>query len=315
MAFSKAAPGADAKADGTSSSLKGHGLKHRVYAAARRRRSTLVAGRAAVRVARRVPKAARAMRESLLARIRYRRRFNTGYTRSYYTDRRDIPECRSWHERIIRPADMGAALCYALGATSWEQVRETLRCDDRMELPSGVSARGQAAAIAEAGFGRSPKLVFDIGCGRGEIASTLAYLGVRVVAVDPSASAGALVGETAQKFYRLAQGAVSFRKSTGLKALRAHSEMPDTIVFCESVEHIPLHELYATFEWIACHAEAVSGGILVVITNWPRLHPIRAVPGDWDHVHDVDDDLYDRLCSYANRTVMRYGSHLVLHFE
>lgn len=291
------------------------GLMDRARAAARRRRPTLIAGRAAVRAARRVTKAVGIVCNSLSKGIRYRRRFSAGYTRGYYTDRRDIPECRSWHEGIIRPADMGAALCYAFGATSWEQVRQTLHCDDSMNLPSGASAREQAATIAGAKLGRLPRLVFDIGCGRGEVAATLAYLGVRAVAVDPSASAGALVGETAQKFYGLAPESVPFTRSTGIKALRMHNEVPDTIVFCESVEHIPLRELHATFEWIACHAAAIPGGILVVITNWPRLHPIRAVSGDWDHVHDVDDDLYDQLCSYASRTVTRRGSHLVLHFE
>lgn len=307
--------GTSAKAGVTLPSWTGPGLRDRAYAAARRRRTTLVGGRAAVRTARRVTKAVKIIRDPLSTRIRYRRRFSAGYTRGYYTGRLDIPECRSWHEGIIRPADMGAALCYALGASSWKLVRQTLRCGDNMELPGGTSAREQAVVIAEAGFGRSPKLVFDMGCGRGEIAATLVHLGVRAVAVDPSASAEALVDETAQKFYGLAPGAVPFKRSTGLKALRTHSEVPDTIVFCESVEHIPLHELYSTFEWIASHAGAASDGILVVITNWPRLHPIRAVSGDWDHVHDVDDDLYDKLCSYASQTVARHGSHLVLHFK
>lgn len=249
------------------------------------------------------------------ARILYIRRFSAGYTKNYYTANLHMPECRSWHEGIIRPADMGAALCYAFGAESWEQVSRALCCDDSTDLPSGVSAREQATAIAKAGLGRSPKLVLDIGCGRGEIAATLAHMGVRAVAVDPSAAAEALVAETAQKFYGLPPDAVPFVKSTGLKALRAHGKASDTVIFCESIEHIPLGELYATIEWISDHAPDVPGGIRVVITNWPSYHPIRSVLGDWNHVHDVDDDLYDRICSYANRTVVRRGSHLVLHFD
>ena len=290
-------------------------LRNWAYATARRRRLTRIAGRMVVRQAGRAAGAVGLLRGAVAAKIQYWRRFSTGYTRGYYTDRHDIPECKSWHEGIIRPADMGAALCYAFGATSWGQVRRTLQCDDSMDLPSGVSARAQAKTIMDAAFGRSPKLVFDVGCGRGEVAATLAYLGVRAVAVDPAASVSALIDETARRFYGLPTGAVRFRRATGLKALRMHGEVPDTIVFCESVEHIPLPELYATFEWVAGHAAAVPGGILVVITNWPRFHPIRAAPGDWDHVHDVDDDLYDRLCSYASRTVTRHGSHMVLHFE
>lgn len=55
--------------------------------------------------------------------------------------------------------------------------------------------------------------------------------------------------------------------------------------------------------------------IRAVVTNWPDFHPIRAEPGDWDHVHDVDDELYDRLASTAKRTVVRHGSHLVLDYH
>ena len=179
------------------------------------------------------------------AAIAYRRRFVTGYTADYYTARRDMPETAFWYRGIFGPSNMGAGLCYALGATSYEQVQKTLNIDDGecRAMPGNTTAREQAEAI-RASATRRPRLAFDIGCGRGEIAATLAHLGIPAVAVDPSAAAGGLVGQTADKFYGIPSGGVEFVRATGLAALRACREAPDTAIFCECVEHIPLGEMY-----------------------------------------------------------------------
>ncbi len=249
------------------------------------------------------------------AAIAYRRRFVTGYTADYYTARREMPETASWYRGIFGPANMGAALCYALGATSYGRVQKILDIDDNecRAMPDNTSAKEQAEAIRTSAT-RSPMLAFDIGCGRGEIAATLTHLGIRAVAVDPSAAAGGLVEQTAGRFYGIPPGGVEFVQATGLAALRGSQEVPDTVIFCESVEHIPMGELHETFEWMRDRDSTADWGIRAVITNWPDFHPIRAEPGDWDHVHDVDDELYDRLASTARRTVVRHGSHLVLDF-
>ena len=244
------------------------------------------------------------------ARVTYRLRHRIAYTREYYVGMTGIPECQSWHRNIIRPPDMGAAICYALGATSWEEVCQILGCDDSIALPRGkTSAAGQAKTMADAGLGRMPNLVYDMGCGRGEVAATLVYMGISAVAVDPSHAAGALVGETASRFYGLPGASVPFERATCLEALRKSVQAPDTIIFCESIEHMPMKELTASFDWIRD-----CGDVRVIVTNWPTYHPIRAPPGDWNHVHDVDDELYDRLASRARKTVVRHGSHLVLQF-
>lgn len=252
------------------------------------------------------------------ARVTYRLRYNVAYTRDYYVAHADMPECQSWHRNIIRPADMGASICYALGATSWEQVCKIQGCDDSVSLPprGKTSAAEQAEIISSAGLGRKPGLVYDMGCGRGEVAATLIHMGISAVAVDPAHAAGALVDETAKRFYGLPAASVPFERSTAFGALRRSSQTPDTVIFCESVEHMPLGELFATFEWIRDHTGGArgGGGVLAIVTNWPNYHPIRAPPGDWNHVHDVDDELYDRLASLSRKTVVRHGSHLVLQF-
>lgn len=246
--------------------------------------------------------------------IAYRRRFDTKYTLDYY--KQDNPECRSWKMGIIRPHDMGAAICYALGATSWDDVCRTLDIaddgTDTRTLPD-TRAIDQAKAL-RASATRTPRLVFDIGCGRGEVAATFAYLGIEVVAIDPSASVGHLVSLTPSKLYGMKSDAVKFTRATAFESLSSSPVVPDTIVFCESIEHIPVKEVDKTIEWVALHADARAAGIRVIITNWPYFHPIRAVPGDWDHVHDVDNEFYDHLASAAKSTIVRHGSHLVLDF-
>ena len=92
-----------------------------------------------------------------------------------------------------------------------------------------------------------------------------------------------------------------------------HEPVPDTIVFCESIEHIPERE----FEIVHSHfilpcLEATSGRL--VITNWITKHPIRADGGGWDHVRAVNDDFYDELVKTARSVIFREGSHLVLQF-
>ena len=244
-----------------------------------------------------------------------RARFRSGYDRDYYTAR-DIPECRSHAMGIIRPGDMGAAVLYALGIDSYEEVRRILSVpDDPRALPAGTDARSQAALI-KSHIRRRPALAVDMGCGRGEVAATLAHLGINALAVDPSAHAEPLVEETARRFYGLDRGAVPFEKKgcyQALKGLRRSGTIPDAVIFCESIEHMPEGEVWRSFELMSRMApSAPRGAVRVVVTNWIDLHPIRRIGRDWDHLHDVDDAFYDRLESYAARTVFRRGSHLVL---
>ena len=253
------------------------------------------------------------VRDDLLDRINYAwaysTRFRRRYTAEYYTVG-DNPERKSWGMGIIRPGDMGAAILYALGAGSYDEVVRIMDMPpgDPRHLPSGTTALQQSAVLARH-VRRDPGFVVDMGCGRGEVAATLAHLGMEVVAVDPSAHAGRFVQETARRFYGMARP-IPFRSKSCYAALRGLGRVPDTVIFCESIEHIPEGEVVRAFELLSRMAGKRS--IRVVITNWIDFHPIRRSGRDWDHLHDVDDAFYDRLESYADRTVFRRGSHFVL---
>ena len=254
------------------------------------------------------------LRDRLEYWARYRARFRSGYDRGYYTAR-DIPECRSYDARIIRPGDMGAAILYAFGIDSYDDVSRILSIplSNPRHIPAaadGSDARSQAALLASH-MRRSPRLAVDMGCGRGEIACTLAHLGIDVLAVDPSAHAGGLVRETAHCFYGQAAGPTFLNKGCH-SALSGMRTTPDTVIFCESIEHIPEKDIWRSFDTMSRMAASAPFSIRIVVTNWIDFHPIRRVGRDWDHLHDVDDEFYDRLEAYADRTVLRQGSHLVL---
>lgn len=243
----------------------------------------------------------------------YRARFRSGYDRDYYTAR-DIPECRSYREGVLRPGDMGAAILYAFGIDSYDDVRRILSIppSDPRHIPANADACSQAALLGRH-MKRRPELVVDMGCGRGEIACTLAHLGIDALAVDPSAYAETLVGEAARRLYGPGCRTPPFLNRGCHSALRGMRRVPDTVIFCESLEHMPEKEVWRSFGLLSRMASSAPGGVIrVIMTNWIDFHPIRRIGRDWDHLHDVDDGFYDRLESYAGRTVFRRGSHLVL---
>lgn len=133
---------------------------------------------------------------------------------------------------------------------------------------------------------RDPGLVYSIGCGSGELEAALEKLGNTVVGVDPSRGAKAL--------YK------------GKDIVDEYPGGGDTVIFCESIEHIPHDITKGIFSRIPKQAR-------VIVVNWPDLHPIPAV-GDGDHITDIDDVFYDRL-SDGRKVILRRGSHLVLEGE
>ena len=158
-----------------------------------------------------------------------------------------------------------ATLCYALGATSGEEVCRIQGCDYGSSLPCReTTAAKQVRIIANAGLGRMPNLVYDMGCGCGGVAAALIYMGNDAVAVEPLHATVALVDETTSHFYRLPSMSMPFERVTRLKALYMSIQMPDTIIFCESVEHVPVKKLPTTFDSIQdrargrhCHKLAI----------------------------------------------------------
>ena len=181
----------------------------------------------------------------------YATRFRSGYTREHYTAR-DIPECRPRALGILRPGHTGAAVLYALGIDSYDEVRRILSVPegDPRALPLDTNARSQAAPIARH-IGQRPGPAVDVRCGRGEAASTLAQLAIAILPVGTSARAESLVWETARRF-EPGRGTTAPFLNKGRRSaprlLRRRGTMPDAVIFCESIEHMPEGDVRRSFE-------------------------------------------------------------------
>jgi hypothetical protein len=168
---------------------------------------------------------------------------------------------------LLRPDEL-AALCYTFG------------------MPFSGH---EAYAFRGTPWPREPHLIMSIGAGAGVLEKALEDMGLAVIGVDPSPGAKVLY-----------QGSRLQDDTTGIEAC-------DTIIFCESLEHIPLEQIRDI--WSRINHERFTR---VIVVNWPGMFPIPVASDGWDHITRLDDALYDELSEGFNNTVLRWGSHLVL---
>lgn len=242
-------------------------------------------------------------------------RYKYGYTSHYYLGR-SLPETEPYNMGMIRPSDMGAAMAYSLGYRDYDSVVKLFGLDPKRprHFPPNLKCDVQIRDLM-AGRTRTPKLAIDVGAGRGEITASFLYAGVDCIAIEPSVSGLDLVKNTSQKWYNMDFPESNFLNSgvfDGMRQIEQAGRIPDTVIMCECLEHIGKKEFWRAYTTIR-HLLAKSEGILVV-TNWIDLHPIQRDILHWDHIHTVDDRLYDEMARYAARTVFRQGSHIVLQF-
>lgn len=164
----------------------------------------------------------------------------------------------------------------------WFVENDLLRPD---ELACVCYAFGRAFADPRGGeeAARDPGLTYSIGCGPGRLEAHLEGMGVEVVGVDPAPGAAELY--------------------EGKTLVPAYEGGGDTVIFCESLEHLPVGEIDRIWSLIPETAR-------IIVANWLAW---ETIPGDhrWDHITTVDSGLFDRL-SEGRRVIVRRGSHLVL---
>lgn len=131
---------------------------------------------------------------------------------------------------------------------------------------------------------RDPGRIVSIGCGHGRLERWLEDRGHQVIGVDPSPGATDLY--------------------LGAELVETYDGTGDTVLFVESIEHIPRDEIISMFQRIPL-------GALVVIVNWLDVWPIKVDRTGWDHITRIDDEFFDELAEFGGVQV-RKGSHLVL---
>jgi ubiquinone/menaquinone biosynthesis C-methylase UbiE len=233
------------------------------------------------------------------------------YDVDYYT-KRGCQEIQAWHRGIIRPGDMGAALCYAYGYPDYKAVKRVLHIPSNIRrwLPTDTGFLSQFEYIRENAT-RKPQVVVDIGAGRGEICALLTLDNVRAIGIDPSPGSAELFPVTMKEWAGVDEYEfLNVGMVGGLENLIGQGV--DTIILCESIEHIPPSEFEQGFEFVKRILSGAGG--LFIVTNWLDNHPIKPDRTGYDHIRRVDDELYDKLSKSAKSIVFRQGSHLVLEF-
>ena len=242
------------------------------------------------------------------------------YQRSYYFREHD-KSCdfyqEAYYNRVLRCGDIGSAICYALGITSYKDVREVLRFpegndhDTRLWIDLNTTLEEQFERIRIKGK-RNPNLVFSVGCGRGELETALYTQGIEVIGVDPCPVLPEITKETVDRWTD-GKGPTFINGYTGdaTDYLIDRGLVPDTVIFCESIEHVHEQDFAKAWSYLKGCLELTSG--LLVITNFVTFHPIAA-SSKWDHITRVDDAFMDKLSTQAKSVVFRQGSHLVLQF-
>jgi len=188
------------------------------------------------------------------------------YDHAYY--QRAIPENWFAPRQLLRP-DQLAAICYLFGLPFYGDEEYPPRPD--------------------------PGPCLSVGCGTGTLEARLEALGVEVFGSDPSPAVRDLYAG-----HRLIQADL-----TGTLD-RLPPDQYRSVIFCESLEHIPLDQILAAWRIFRDASD-----LRIVIVNWPARHPIPLDPSGWDHITCVDDALFDEL-SAGFHAVVRRGSHLVL---
>jgi len=220
------------------------------------------------------------------------------YTRDYFT-LRNCQEIQSWHKKIIRP-DIASCLCYALKNRHVEEMRQA----------SGIPFEQHLLKLSS-GATRKPNLVVDLGAGRGEIIAFFTLLGIDVIGVDPSPGAQEIIPQTMKEWANTSD--YKFYNLNSYLGMVEVAELDvDTIIMCESIEHIRPEEFNQAWGLICKTLTRTKG--LFIVANTLKKHPIPVDNSGYDHIRRIDDAVYDALAKDARSTVGRKGSHMVLQF-
>lgn len=153
---------------------------------------------------------------------------------------------------------------------------------------------------------RNPKKVLDVGGGRGELAHVLHQLSIECDSIEPGLNAEFLYDVTGKLFFDVDASTIKpLSTSFGEYLNTTDLSKLDTIIFCQSIEHLPETDFWNFWNQVR---EKFKG--FIIITNWLYYHPIR-VDGV-EHIFEINDAVYDRLVAESKQCIYRNNSHLVL---
>ena len=217
---------------------------------------------------------------------------------------RDSGKKASYETRHLYMNDEGAAICYAFGIDFLKYSEENRSENFKNEVARILSLKK-----------RTPKLVVNVGCGLGMLDATLAYAGVRCIGIDPSPGSKEGYDQTFKFWLNNSDYIfINQKADVGIDQVIKNYGLPDTIIMCEVIEHIPESE-FNKFWLKIVPILRENRGIFIIAGGLAKDHFPTIIDGTgWCHIREINDDLYDHLASCAKETLFRYRSHLVLKF-
>jgi len=226
----------------------------------------------------------------------------------YYLPKKWV-ENQSWHDKTLR-TDQLSVLAYSLGYTNYGQMCRQLAglgVDKDRPLKLVSTYMPLIMKLGE-GANRVPSAVVDIGCGRGELLLAYSLLGIDCIGIDPSPGAKTLVPIT-MGWENITQWELI---NKGMHQGLLDIPYADTIIMCESIEHVRPEEFANGWKRVCELLTARQG--LFIVANWITYHPIPIDNTGYDHIRRIDDAFFDTLSRDAREVVFRQKSHLVLRF-
>ena len=163
---------------------------------------------------------------------------------------------------------------------------------------------------------RDPGRVLDVGCGRGQLEAALMYLAasdsfgpldISFTAIDFSADAVELTKKTCVEWSGVSRTNESKFdiQQLALSDIGDLDQSFDTIVFSESIEHIPKED----FDMAMSYFESWHARLIIV--NKIDFHPIEPDDTGWNHIRRITDEVYDDIIEHGE-VIFRDRSHLVV---
>lgn len=246
--------------------------------------------------------------------------YNKIYTYNYY--KRQCYGIDAWNKRTLKFGDNLAALCYAL-YIEWDTlVKHFPKVFTKNEFGDTFDhdyTIEDIISFLKLKTMHNPT-VLEVGGGRGELSNLMTYLGIPHTSVEVCANADDWYKETGIQYFggnHKYQSPIIGPIEQLLVENKIDLRKFDTILFPESVEHIPAENFNYILEKIT---KEFKGRFIV--TNWKYYHPIigsldhpdRLHETMEEHVADINDEVYARWTKHAKKLIYKDRSHLILEF-
>tara|TARA_R110000737_G_scaffold342465_1_gene367334 strand:+ start:114 stop:815 length:702 start_codon:yes stop_codon:yes gene_type:complete len=152
---------------------------------------------------------------------------------------------------------------------------------------------------------RSPKNVLEIAGGRGEISTTLDYMGYKVTSVEFQKNAKKWFDNTSQKFFNKPNKVNLINEN--IKNVDLDLSKFDTIIISESLEHIPEKHFRKFYNNLKNNFKGYF-----IITNWLYMWPLPAI--NKYHCREINNETFDKFKKDSKKTIYRFNSHICLQY-